>query len=36
MKTILSAEDQRWLEETYEKLQTKLSAECDRIGSAIP
>lgn len=36
MKTILSAEDQRWLESTYEKLKTKLSAECDRIGSSIP
>ena len=32
----LPAEDQRWLEETYEKLKAKLSAECDRVGSAIP
>ena len=36
MKFNLENETQKWAEETYEKLKTKLSAECDRIGSKIP
>lgn len=36
MKYNLEKETQKWAEETYEKLKTKLSAECDRIGSKIP
>lgn len=36
MKYNLENETQKWAEETYEKLKTKLSAECDRIGSKIP
>lgn len=36
MKYNLEDETQKWAEETYEKLKTKLSAECDRIGSKIP
>lgn len=36
MKYNLENETKKWLDETYEKLKTKLSAECDRIGSKIP
>ena len=36
MKYNLKNETQKWVEETYEKLKTKLSAECDRIGTKIP
>lgn len=36
MKYNLENETKKWLDETYEKLKIKLSAECDRIGSKIP
>lgn len=36
MKYNLENETKKWAEETYEKLKTKLSAECDRIGTKIP
>ncbi|MNB71812.1 Unsaturated glucuronyl hydrolase [compost metagenome] len=32
----LSKENQTWLNEAWEKLQLKMSAECDRIGTRIP
>lgn len=32
----ISSEDRMWLENTWSKLQTKMSAECARIGANIP
>ena len=36
MKYNLNQENQKWVDETFEKIKTKLSAECDRIGDKIP
>lgn len=36
MKYNLNSVDNKWLEETYEKIKAKLSAECDRVGDKIP
>jgi unsaturated chondroitin disaccharide hydrolase len=36
MKPVLEAENQKWLNEVWEKLDAKMSAECDRIGEKIP
>ena len=36
MRNILDSEENLWLEETYEKMLAKMSAECDRLGSKIP
>lgn len=36
MKYNLNEENQEWIEEIYEKIKKKMSAECDRIGSQIP
>ena len=36
MKYNLNQENQKWVDETFEKIKTKLSAACDRIGDKIP
>ncbi|MEG0452115.1 MAG: glycoside hydrolase family 88 protein [Coprobacillus sp.] len=36
MEYQLNQENQKWVEETYEKIKNKMSAECDRIGDKIP
>ena len=36
MKYNLNSVDNKWVEETYEKIKAKLSAECDRVGDKIP
>ena len=36
MKYTLNQDDSLWLEQTYEKLAAKMSAQCDRVGSKIP
>lgn len=36
MNPLLSEENKLWVEKTYEKLEKKMSAECDRIGTMIP
>lgn len=36
MKYNLNSVDDKWVEETYEKIKAKLSAECDRVGDKIP
>ena len=36
MKYMMSSEDRRWLEETHQKLNLKLSAQCDRLGTIMP
>ncbi|MHA7964012.1 glycoside hydrolase family 88 protein [Paenibacillus sp. CAU 1782] len=32
----VTTENEQWLDETWEKIQAKMSAECDRIGDSIP
>lgn len=36
MKYSINEETQNWVKQTWEKLQVKLQAECDRIGGMIP
>lgn len=36
MKYNLNTNDQQWVENTYDKILQKMSAECDRIGDKIP
>lgn len=36
MKYNLNSVDNKWVEETYEKIKAKLSSECDRVGDKIP
>lgn len=36
MKYKLEEKDQKWAEDTYKKIESKISLECDRIGSKIP
>ncbi|WP_249029039.1 glycoside hydrolase family 88 protein [Tannockella kyphosi] len=36
MEYKIDATDKLWLEETYEKIKDKMSAQCDRIGDKIP
>lgn len=36
MKYKLSEENNQWLEEVWEKINVKMSAECDRVGDSIP
>jgi unsaturated chondroitin disaccharide hydrolase len=36
MKYTMNSEDRKWLEQTYEKLVVKLSAQCDRLGTMMP
>lgn len=36
MKYEISEENKKWLDETFQKIKDKMSAECDRIGNKIP
>lgn len=36
MKDRLTEQDRNWVQNVYEKIEKKISAECDRIGSRIP
>jgi Glycosyl Hydrolase Family 88. len=36
MKYNVSQENKKWLDQTFEKIKDKMSAECDRIGDKIP
>ena len=36
IKTILTEEDQAWLNSTYDKLLVKMKRECERVGTMIP
>ena len=36
VKTILTEEDQAWLNSTYDKLLVKMKRECERVGTMIP
>ena len=36
MKYMISSKDQQWLDDIYAKLEMKLSAQCDRLGTIMP